>query len=482
MYGYRADEFLGQKPSVLRSVHHNSEFYADLWKTIKAGEVWHGEITNRHKNGESREDEMTITPVKNPEGVITHFVAIKQDVTERRNLQRQLLQNKKMECLGRLAGGVAHDFNNLLQAITGFSDLLADALPASDHRSDDIREIQQAAERATDLTRQLLAFSRQRPVETKPVDLTALLEGMLKLLRRLLGEDIVLNVQIGAALPHVLADHGSIEQIIMNLAVNARDAMPQGGNLRIAAEPVELDESELDGIPNSRPGAFIHLSIDDTGIGMDEVVLEHIFEPFFTTKDPDRGTGLGLAVVYGIVQQHGGFMRVNSTSGRGSRFELWLSSVAAAQAEIVSHNTVRPMPLGQGERILFVEDDARVNRTVMQMLRTSQYDVVPAASAAEAYEIFRRSDGRFDLLLVDVVLPDQNGTELAHQLTALNSELKVVFQSGYADDKSRWAAIRESGLQLLQKPYRRRELLHTLEEALHNSRRATAAFLISPTS
>lgn len=475
LYGYGSEELLGKTPRVLRSPRQDARIYAGLWETIRAGRVWHGDIVNRCKNGQELEEEMTITPVRNPEGVITHFVAIKQDVTDRRKLQRQMLRGQKMECLGRLAGGVAHDFNNLLQTITGCSELLLESMPATGTACQELQEIQQAATRASALTRQLLVFSRRQTMETKSIDLADLLDGMVKMLRRLLGEDIVLEMVVAAALPPVLADHGQLEQVVMNLALNARDAMPRGGGLLVSAAHVDLGTEDAASIPGSRPGSFIRLRVEDTGTGMPPDVLEHIFEPFFSTKAPEKGTGLGLAVVYGIVQQHGGFMQVASEAGTGSRFDLWLPVAPAGQDAAIGPAEIRLPPVaGHGERILIVEDEARVCRTVVQILRSARYEVVAATTAAEAREQFRLAEGRFALLLVDVVLPDGMGTELADELLLAKPNLKIIFHSGYSDDKSRWAVIQERGFLLLQKPYRREVLLQALEDTLRGPASAVA--------
>ncbi len=466
--GYAREEAIGQTPRLLKSGRHDKAFYNDLWTSVLAGKLWRGELVNRRKNGALYIEEMTVTPVLDDSGRPTHFIAIKQDITEQRRLQQQLLQAQKMETIGQLAGGIAHDFNNLLQAISGFTGIILQDMDESDPHRLDMLEIERAAERATGLTRQLLAFSRRQMLEPADVDLNALVQGTEKMLRRLIGEDIQLALDLKPGLDPVRADAGQIEQILMNLTVNARDAMGAGGRLTIQTDEIVLlkEDTLLD--PEMRHGRFAVLAVSDTGQGMTQDVLERIFDPFFSTKGPGRGTGLGLSVVYGIVQQHDGMIRVYSEPGQGSTFRLYLpisagaGRVAAAPAPVETDQ----LPRGVGERILLVEDEDGVRDFAMSALRKYGYQPVAAESAARAHEVLAREEGRFDLLFTDVVLPDQNGLDLAAEIRAGRPDLRLLFTSGYMDEKSRWPVIRDRGYPFLQKPYPLERLLRTIHSVL----------------
>lgn len=477
LYGYTADELRGQTPRLLRSPRQDPAIYRQLWGEIAAGRVWRGDIVNRTRDNREIEEEMTITPVRDGGGIITHFVAIKQDVSVARALQRQLQQGRKMECLGRLAGGVAHDFNNLLQTISGCGELLQEALPGDSPQRHEVGEILRAAGRAGDLTRQLRAFSRGESTTMQAVAPKALLESMVRMLRRLVGEDISLELDAPDNLPPVQADAAQVEQVMMNLVVNARDAMPAGGRLRLAAAAETLTAEAAAGRPGARAGQYVRLRVEDDGCGMPGDVIEHIFEPFFSTKAAEGGTGLGLAVVYGIIERHGGFIEVSSEPGRGSRFDVWLPVSECAWPE--PHPAPRPAASGKGLRVLLVEDDERVRCTVRAMLVSAGYAVAPARSVAAARALFHQSAHRFDVLLIDVVLPDGSGTELAEELVREEPSLRIIFHSGYSDDKSRWSSIRDRGYRLLHKPYPRQELLQALDETPKEACRdgASAAWL-----
>jgi two-component system cell cycle sensor histidine kinase/response regulator CckA len=467
--GFTAREVLGQKPSILRSGAHDEQFYTDLWRTVLAGQVWRGEITNRRKDGTQYLEDMTITPVRDATGKLTHFIAIKQDITEQRNLQQQLLQAQKMESVGRLAGGIAHDFNNLLQAITGFSSILLGELGEGDPRRSDVEEIDRAAQRAVALTRQLLAFSRKQKMELAPINLSAVLQGTEKMLRRLIGEDIKLATETSPQLPLVRADAGQLEQIIVNLAVNARDAMPQGGQLTLAARAVTLEAHTLPAAAEARPGPFVRLDIRDTGSGMPPHVRERLFEPFFSTKGPGRGTGLGLAVVYGIVRQHEGFIDVDTAPGRGTAFSIYLpvsSDNAAVPAARPDTGADDPFLAGQGERVLVVEDEQGVRDFASRVLGGHGYRLQVAASLAEARQLFQAPGAAFDLLFTDVVLTDGNGLQLADELRARDPRLRVVLTSAYSEEQSRWPQIQRHGYYFISKPYAIVSLLRLLRDVL----------------
>lgn len=474
--GYDPDEMVGQSPRLLKSGRHDRAFYEQMWATILRGEMWRGELVNRRKDGGLYLEEMTITPVLDARGEATHFVGIKQDITERHNLQQQLYQAQKMEGIGRLAGGIAHDFNNLLQAITGFCTLLLQQMSPDSPFRPDVLEIEKAAKRAAALTRQLLAFSRRQMMETRVVNLNGLVENLQKMLQRLLGEDVQLVTDLAPDLDEVRVDPGQIEQVLVNLAINARDAMPQGGRLTISTYSLVFLKEDTLLVPEARHGRFVCLALSDTGVGMSREVMDHIFEPFYSTKGAGKGTGLGLSVVYGIIRQHDGMVHVYSQEGEGTTFRIYLPVHGEPTPPGVAEETTllpahAPPSLHAGTRILLSEDEDGVRDFAVRALRSHGYQVRAVATAQDAIQTFTAEAGAFDLLFTDVVLPDHNGLELAENLLARKPGLKVLFTSGYMDDKSRWPAIRQRGFHFLQKPYPVQDLLRTIQEVLDEEAR-----------
>ena len=356
--GYNADEAVGKNPRILKSGAQLPSFYAEMWDRIQQGFVWKGEVINRQKDGDLYTEEMTITPVQNGRGELTNFIAIKQDVSERRGLEQQLQQAQKMEAVGRLAGGVAHDFNNLLTLILGCSDLVLHQSDLADPSRKRVAQIKEAAGRATDLTQQLLAFSRKQISRPTVLSLNAVVNDTQTLLTRLIGEDIRITTRLHAKPGQVNADRGQIEQVLMNLAVNARDAVPQGGDLIIETVDVDLDITFARQHPGAKPGPAVMLAVTDSGVGMTEDTQAHIFEPFFTTKEIGKGTGLGLAMVYGIVKQSNGYITVHSDFGQGSTFKIYLPRIQKEPFEPSRHRKLAPIPQGS-ETVLLVEDAPR---------------------------------------------------------------------------------------------------------------------------
>ncbi|MCX6914435.1 MAG: PAS domain S-box protein, partial [Verrucomicrobia bacterium] len=549
--GYSLAEALGQKPSLLKSGLHDQTFYRALWETVLAGKVWSAVMINRRKDGTRYTEENTITPVRDERGEITHFIAVKQDITarqqaaealrqheeyfraltekatdittvlnadgtfryaspsvrqvlgytpeelvghefrlrhkegtwraleatarnllddpnvagvvvnsrditERQQLEQQLRQAQKMEAVGQLAGGVAHDFNNMLAVVRGNAELLL--MNADEHTSettDCLKQITAASERATNLTRQLLAFSRKQVMQSQPLVLNDVIADVTKMLKRIIGEHIDLQCRCGAQLPFVQADAGMIEQVLVNLAVNARDAMPHGGQLLITTEPVTFEETPGPAHPEARAGQFACLAVSDTGTGIAPEHLLRIFEPFFTTKEPGKGTGLGLATVYGIVQQHQGWIEVFTQPGAGTTFKIFLPVVpppprtpAAARAETKVSGGV--------ETILLVEDDYAMRMVTRRVLESQGYQIYEATTAREALEVWRSHAGEIALLLTDIVMPEGiTGCDLTEQLRAQRPALKVVLMSGYSADvisqNSDFLQCTKSGF--LQKPF-----------------------------
>jgi PAS domain S-box-containing protein len=405
--------------------------------------------------------------LRDDKGEVCGLILSGEDITERKHLEAQFIQAQKMEAVGRLAGGIAHDFNNLISVILGYSSFLLENITNDESIRADVNEIQKAGERAASLTRQLLAFSRKQPLQPRVLRLDRLVTDMEKFLRRIIGEDIVLVTRALENLGDIKADPGQVEQVIMNLAVNARDAMPGGGTLTIKTGSATLDASCRDISPEARAGKFITLTITDTGAGMTREVLSHVFEPFYTTKELGKGTGLGLSTVYGIIRQHDGFITVNSEYGKGTTFTIYLPAFSfeeAVQASVEPEE--QDLLRSGGEHILLVEDEEGVRRFAARTLRKYGYVVTEAAGFKDAVAAFRKIPGAVNMLFTDVVLPDNTGVALTEELMSLQPGLKVVISSGYVDEKSQWPAIQKKGFPFLPKPYTSAELLRTVRASL----------------
>ncbi|MGH7548774.1 MAG: PAS domain S-box protein [Gemmatimonadales bacterium] len=450
--GWRREEWLGQPFE--RLVHPE-----DLPTVIELmGRVLQGEsrptaqLRVRTAREEYRVGEFAAT-AQLREGRLAGILGIGRDVTERVQLEQQLRQAQKMEAVGRLAGGIAHDFNNILTAITGYADLLLEDLAAADPRRQDAVEILAAAERAAGLTRQLLAFSRQQVLQPTVLDLNALVRELEKMLHRLLGEDVKLATRLDPALAPVRADPGQLEQVIMNLVVNSRDAMPNGGQLTVETTNVQLDEAYARDHYPARPGPYVMLAVSDTGTGMTEQTKAHLFEPFFTTKEKGKGTGLGLATVYGIVKQSGGFIWVYTELSRGTAFKIYLPR-AEEPADAPSRRSGATSPVARGtETVLLAEDEAPVRAVARQVLERHGYTVLEAPSAEAALDLAGRYSGPIHLLLTDVVMPGMSGRNLAARLASLRPEARVIYMSGYTEDAITRHGVLEPGLEYIQKPF-----------------------------
>jgi two-component system, cell cycle sensor histidine kinase and response regulator CckA len=402
-------------------------------------------------------------PLRDASGKVTGFVALLTDNTERKRLEEQFRQSQKMEAVGRLAGGVAHDFNNLLTVITGYSQMVSDRLETDDPRAEAVQQVLRASDRATALTKQLLAFSRQQVVQPKVLDVGMLVKDMAQMLKRLVGETIELML-IGVP-ARVYADPGQIEQVIVNLAVNARDAMPSGGRLGIETSVTEFDTFSMMIHPGLTPGPYVLLSISDTGCGMTAETKAHLFEPFFTTKERGRGTGLGLSTSYGIVKQNGGEILVYSEPDIGSAFKIYLPRVE--EPLDVEPSSVSGSERFRGsETVLVVEDEDDVRRVVVHMLQQLGYDVLTAASGAEAMRLCEETERHIHLLLTDVVMPKMSGRELADRLCGNLPNLKVLFVSGYTGSVIIHHGVLDPGTHFLQKPFSAAQLGGKVREVL----------------
>ncbi|HUJ33024.1 MAG TPA: ATP-binding protein [Candidatus Acidoferrum sp.] len=418
----------------------------------------------RHKNGEWRVLESTASTVRNAEGEVEKLVIVNRDITERRELEHQLVLSQRLEAVGKLSGGIAHDFNNLLGVIIGYSEALQQTIGPEDSRREAIDEIQKAGQRAATLTHQLLAFSRKQVMEPKILDLNSIVVDMQKMLRRLIGEDIELKFETSPDLGRVKADRGQLEQVILNLAVNARDAMPRGGELKIKVANAVLDEKDAARHRYVVPGQYILLKVSDTGIGMSAATQAHIFEPFFTTKEKGKGTGLGLATVYGVVKQSGGYIWLESEVGKGTTFRIFLPRAEGVEEEASS---VEPPKRGTGPRtILLVEDEASLRKLTQRTLKEMGYVVLEAANAADAIEVAKQTRSPIDLLLTDVIMPGMSGGELARKMCPEDPHLRVLFMSGYTDGAIEDRGALPPGFVVLRKPFTRDTLLRTVEGAL----------------
>ena len=417
----------------------------------------------RHKKKDGKSFEVDVISHKLEYAGRSVRLVVAQDVSERHLLEQQLRQAQKMEAIGRLAGGVAHDFNNLLMVIKGHTELLLDVLPPADHVTRKVEQIDRSADRATALTRQLLAFSRMQVLQPRPMNLNTVVDEMGKLLPRLIGEDVELLVRTAPHLGTIRADASQMEQIIMNLAVNSRDAMPSGGKLIIETQNIELDHYYREAHPIVKPGRYVLLSVSDTGIGMDAETQAHIFEPFFTTKEQGKGTGLGLATVYGVVKQSGGFVWVYSEIGNGTTFKIYLPRVDEPAAAIAP---AAPAQVMRGtETVLLTEDEQDVREVAREFLESAGYRVLQAASGEAALQLAAAHDGAIDLLVTDMVMPGMSGQELARKMRVTREDLRVLYMSGYSEHAAEEAAKSE-GSAVLAKPFSRSALLRTAREVL----------------
>jgi hypothetical protein len=470
-FGRTAAEVVGQNVKILMPEPYHSEHdgYLSNYKQTRHPKIIGSgrEVEGLRKDGSTFPLDLAVTEFQLDDQ--RYFVGIVRDISEKKKLEAQLHQSQKMEAFGQLAGGVAHDFNNLLTVISGYSDVLRSKLPPDDPKTKMVDQIHRAGERAASLTRQLLAFSRQQVLEPKVLDVNVILTDLEKMLRRLIGEDVQFATVLGEGTSWVKVDAGQIEQVIMNLAVNARDAMPQGGNLTIETSNIELDESYTKTHPDARAGRFALLAISDTGCGITPEVKARIFEPFFTTKSVGQGTGLGLAVVHGIIKQSGGNIDVYSEVGVGTTFRIYLPAVqqqAAALSDIA-----REAPSHGSETILLVEDEESVRDLATLVLRECGYTVMTAPEGLAALQLMATCREQVDLLVTDVVMPEMGGRKLAETLLAEHPELRVLFMSGYTDDAVVRHGVLQANANFLQKPFTPNSLADKVRAVLDQKQR-----------
>ena len=476
------ERILGYKPSELVGKLHFYDLFAPqvreqivreaAGRTSRREPFWRLTIPVVHKDGRMVYVETTGVPILGPDGSLRGYRGTDTDVTQLKlaetaheKLQLQLAQAQKMESVGRLAGGVAHDFNNMLQAILGHVEIALDQVPALSPLHADLLEIQSAAARSADLTRQLLAFARKQTVAPKVLDLNETIESMLKMLRRLIGENIVLVWKPGSNLGHVRMDPSQIDQILANLCVNARDAIGGVGSISIETGSVVFDDSFCADHPGANPGSYARIAVSDTGCGMDKETLSHVFEPFFTTKGVGQGTGLGLATVYGIVKQNNGFVSAYSEVGQGSTFQICLPLHRSEFVPAGASNPPAPEARGH-ETILLVEDEPSILAIARTMLERLGYRVLPAATPGEAIRLAESHPGQIHLLMTDVVMPEMNGRDLAKNILSIHPRLKRLFMSGYTADVIASHAIVDEGIHFIQKPFAKNDLSAKVRAAL----------------
>jgi two-component system cell cycle sensor histidine kinase/response regulator CckA len=464
MLGYGSEEELLGIP--VANLFRNPAQRLDLANRVKdSTEIQGLEVEWQHKDGSPLLVSLNGRRVFAEDGYSDGFEMIVEDVSERRSLEGQLRQAQKMEAVGRLAGGVAHDFNNLLTAILGYTELLIERLDEGDPRRGDAVEIRKAAERAGGLTRQLLAFSRKQVLQPKPLDLNATVASIEPMLRRLIGEDVQLAIAGGSDLTQVTADPGQIEQVIMNLAVNARDAMPDGGRLTIETTNLDLDATYARQHPSVTPGRHVMLAVSDNGCGMTEEVKSHLFEPFFTTKEGGKGTGLGLATVYGIVRQSGGHIWVSSELGRGTSFKIYFPAVTNTDDERCAVQAERRAARGS-ETVLLVEDEDAVRTLTRELLARQGYNVLEASNGEEALRVASTFAGTIHLLLTDVVMPEMSGRDLVRRFLTSRPRTRVLYTSGYTDHAVVRSGEIRDGIGFLQKPFTSDSLIGAVRLAL----------------
>ena len=463
--GYSRLEVIGKNPRILKSGKHDNAFHRGLWESIASGRTWAGRIINKRKDGTFYTEESTISAVKDPAGKIVNYVAVTKDITEQLRLESQFFQAQKMEAVGLLAGGIAHDFNNILTAIKGYCGLVAGALSPEDPKCADMGEIMGAADRATTLTRQLLAFSRQQIIDPKVTDLNRTFGDMTRMLSRIIGENVKLSTKLCSAPCLARVDQGLIEQVVMNLVVNARDAVSKDGEIKLETEILLPPEEFFSARPALARGRMVCIKVRDNGSGMSPEVKKHLFEPFYTTKAQGKGTGLGLSMVYGTVKQSGGEIVLESEPGKGSVFELYFPLVEGGIADN-SAGKAQESPKKGTETILFVEDEDSLRRLGERQLRMSGYTVISAADGKEALEAAGRHGKPMDLLITDVVMPGMSGRELAAELARRKLVSRTLFMSGYTDDSIAKHGVLEPGIAFLYKPFTFEALSVKIREVL----------------
>ena len=465
--GYTKEEAVGQNPRILKSGVQDEAFYKGLWETITSGNTWFGNFVNRRKNGTLYHEEASISPIRDKAGNIVNFIGVKKDITKEVELKEQLLRSQKLEAIGTLAGGIAHDFNNILSAIIGFSELVKEEVPRKSPAYEHVMEILHAGERARDLVKQILTFSHQVGSRREPVKVQLIARETIKLLRSSIPKNITIIDRISPGAGPVDGDPAKIHQLIINLCTNAYHAMvPDGGDLTITLNTVHLDENSVQQLPPLKVGAHLRLIVNDTGCGMDEHTMKRIFDPFFTTKEKGKGTGLGLATVYGIVTELGGAITLDSKPGGGSTFSVYLPISGGLPAEDLPKEEYEEPTLHKKEHIMVVDDEESIIHFTRIMLDQLGYTVTSLTSSMDAIMLFRSAPQRYDLVITDQVMPEMTGLQLSVELLKIRPELPIIIMTGYSEsvdqDKAKAAGIRE----YIEKPFTKRLISHVIRRQM----------------
>jgi PAS domain S-box-containing protein len=463
--GFSSEDIVGKNFRVLKSDRHDETFYQEMWKTITSGKAWGGRISNRMKDGSLRQFEATISPIRDSNGVIVNFVSVNRDVTQEVALEAQLFQAQKMEAVGTLAGGIAHDFNNLLQVIQGYTEVLQSEVDRNKSGFKALQKIHRSAKRGAELTRQLLTFSRKVQSERRPLDLNQEVVQVKNLLERTIPKMIEIELHLSDSPAVVSADPIQVEQAIMNLAVNAMDAMPEGGKIVVETARVMLDEHFCKAHLGSRPGEYILLSISDTGHGMDREILDHVFEPFYTTKDVGKGTGLGLAMVYGIVKNHEGYILCYSELDTGTTFKIYLPAMEQS-GERQKGGEAEGHFKGGEETILLVDDEEYIRELGVELLTDAGYKVLTATNGESGLELYRKEQEKIDLVILDLVIPGMGGKKCYEEILKINPKARILIVSGYSANGPGKEAMEAGAKGFVGKPFDVSHLLETIREIL----------------
>jgi len=463
--GYSRKEVEGRTPRILNSGKQDQKFYRHLWKTISDGNIWAGRMVNRRSDGTSYTVEATVSPVRNPSGRIVNYVGVARDITDHLRLAAQFQQAQKMEAVGLLAGGVAHDYNNMLSVILGYAELAQSSVDEAQPLHANLMEIIKAARRSADITRQLLTFARKQTIIPVVLDLNQTVESMLKMLRRLIGEDIDLAWLPAAGSCPIKMDPVQVDQILANLCVNARDSIADVGKVTIETGNAVFDDAYCADHFGFVKGDYVLLAVSDDGCGMNKETLDQIFEPFFTSKRVGRGTGLGLSMVHGIVKQNSGFINVYSEPENGTTFKIYLPRYSD-QTGNVPRERPENIPLGHGETVLVVEDELALLTIDKIMLERLRYRVLTAGTPREAIRIAGENAGGIHLVLTDVVMPEMNGAELALRLQSLYPGMQILFMSGYTADVIAHRGVLDEGVNFIQKPFSVKDLAVKVKKVL----------------
>jgi len=464
MTGYSKEEAIGKNPRILKSGKHENGFFSKLWDTINAGNVWHGEVTNKKKDGAFYSEEMTITPVKNLHGEITNFIAVKQDITERKIIESQFLRSQRMESMGVLAGGIAHDLNNVFSPIMMALELLSHNI-SDDRRKKMLEILQSSTARGSNIVKQVLTFSRGAEGERFQLQPKHLVREIEDFARQTFPKDIEISLKVATDLWIMTGDATQIHQILLNLCVNARDAMPRGGKLEISAENFVIDSNYSKMNPLAQPGPYILFRVTDTGTGMPESLLDKIFDPFFTTKEVGKGTGLGLSTVMGLVKSYKGIINVYSEVGRGTVFKIYLPAAETNYLKEVAH-TEESIPRGNGECIIVVDDEPSIREITKTTLEAFGYTVLTANDGVEAIALFVQNKSRVKLIITDMAMPVLGGAPTIRTMEKIDPNIKIIATSGLLTQKNEIEKLSPILKGFLQKPYTSETLLTMIDAVL----------------